>query len=122
MCYARKATYNTFQSAFTINKDPPPRLDLAKTRYGGPFTSAQVEDVKTFYRLLLILISTIGSLMLITAVSLTIKHIVIEMWLPCCIINDEVTKVSEFSEKCVTLLICPTFFHLFIYGIIPYVT
>lgn len=70
ICYARKATYDTFQSAFTINKDPPPRIDLAKIRYGGPFTSAQVEDVKTFYRLLLILISTMGALMLITAVSL----------------------------------------------------
>ena len=67
--YARKATYDPFQSAFTINKDPPPRLDLAKMRYGGPFTSAQVENVKTFYRLSLLLISIIGALMLITAVS-----------------------------------------------------
>lgn len=69
--YAYKAgPYDTFQSAFTINKDPPPRLDLAKMRYGGPFTSLQVEDVKIFYRLGLLLISTIGTLMLITAVSL----------------------------------------------------
>jgi len=67
--YARKAKYDPHQSAFTINKDPPPRLDLAKIRYGGPFTSTQVEDVKTFYRLLLILSSMIGTLMLITAVS-----------------------------------------------------
>ena len=67
--YARKAMYDPFQSAFTINKDPPPRLDLAKMRYGGPFTSAQVENVKTFYRLSLLLISIIGALMLITAVS-----------------------------------------------------
>lgn len=67
--FARKAKYDPHQSAFTINKDPPPRLDLAKLRYGGPFTSTQVEDVKTFYRLLLILFSMIGILMLITAVS-----------------------------------------------------
>ena len=70
MCYARKATYDPFQSAFTINKDPPPRLDLAKMRYGGPFTTSQVENVKTFYRLAMVLISTMGTLMLITAVSL----------------------------------------------------
>ena len=72
VCYARKATYDPFQSAFTINKDPPPRLDLAKQRYGGPFTTSQVENVKTFYRLAMVLISTMGALMLITAVSLVI--------------------------------------------------
>ena len=70
MCYARKATYDPFQSAFLINRDPPPRLDLAKIRYGGPFTATQVENVKTFYRLSLVLISTIGTLMLITTVGL----------------------------------------------------
>ena len=70
--FARKAKYDPHQSAFTINKDPPPRLDLAKLRYGGPFTSTQVEDVKTFYRLLLILFSMIGTLMLITAVSASV--------------------------------------------------
>ena len=70
MCYARKATYDPFQSAFLINRDPPPRLDLAKIRYGGPFTASQVENVKTFYRLSLVLVSTIGTLMLITTVGL----------------------------------------------------
>ena len=70
VCYARKATYDPFQSAFTINKDPPPRLDLAKMRYGGPFTTSQVENVKTFYRLGFLLVSTMGALMLVTAVSL----------------------------------------------------
>ena len=70
VCYARRAKYDPFQSAFTINRDPPPRLDLAKMRYGGPFTTSQVENVKTFYRLGFLLISTMGALMLITAVSL----------------------------------------------------
>ena len=41
------------RSAFTYwEKDIPSRLDLGKSRYGGPFTFEQVEDVKTFFRLL----------------------------------------------------------------------
>ena len=33
----------------------PSRLDFAKERFGGPFTTEQVENVKTFLRILLIL-------------------------------------------------------------------
>ena len=32
----------------------PSRLDLGKHKYGGPFTTEQVEDVKTFLRLLMV--------------------------------------------------------------------
>jgi len=67
--FARKANFDPFESAFTINKDPPPRLDLAKIRYGGPFTTEQVENVKTFYRVLLVLVSMVTSMMLLGAVS-----------------------------------------------------
>ena len=35
----------------------PSRMDYAKERYGGPFTTTDVEDVKTFIRLFLMLIS-----------------------------------------------------------------
>ena len=45
------------RSALTYwEKDVPSRLDLGKSRYGGPFTTEQVEDVKTFFRLLLVLL------------------------------------------------------------------
>jgi len=50
--------------------DPPPKLDLAKIRYGGPFTTEQVEDVKTFYRVLFVLASMMTSMMLLGAVSI----------------------------------------------------
>ena len=30
----------------------PSRMDLGKSRYGGPFTTEQVEDVKTIFRLI----------------------------------------------------------------------
>ncbi len=43
------------RSAFTYwEENIPSRLDLGKTRYGGPFTTEQVEDVKTFFKIIVI--------------------------------------------------------------------
>ena len=43
------------RSAFTYwEKDIPSRIDLGKSKYGGPFTTEQVEDVKTTLRLIVI--------------------------------------------------------------------
>ena len=54
--YARKYKSPAMRSAFTYSDDSPSRLDLAKERYGGPFTSRQVEDVKSFWSILVIII------------------------------------------------------------------
>ena len=43
------------RSAFTYWGDEPSRLDFAKERYGGSFTHEEVENVKTFLRILAIL-------------------------------------------------------------------
>ena len=49
------------RSAFTYwEEDIPPRIDLGKSKYGGPFTTEEVEDVKTFLLLLLVLASLFG--------------------------------------------------------------
>ena len=46
------------RSAFTYCEDElPSRMDLAKDKYGGPFTTEQVEDVKTFLRILKVLLT-----------------------------------------------------------------
>ena len=37
-------------------EDVPSRLDLGKTNYGGPFTTEQVDDVKTFFKMLILLL------------------------------------------------------------------
>ena len=51
--FAIKNKYPRCRSAFTYCEDElPSRLDLGKHKYGGPFTTEQVEDVKTFLRLL----------------------------------------------------------------------
>ena len=53
LTYALKHKYARQRSAFTYCDDElPSRLDFGKSKYGGPFTTEQVEDVKTFFRAL----------------------------------------------------------------------
>ena len=53
--YAIKNKHPRCRSAFTYCEDDiPPRIDFGKSKYGGPFTTEQVEDVKTFLRQLVI--------------------------------------------------------------------
>ena len=55
--FARKYKYPLQRSAFTYTDDEEPtRIDFAKEGYGGPFTTEQVEDVKTFFKILALLL------------------------------------------------------------------
>ena len=55
--FARKHNHPLLRSAFTYCDDYiPTRLDFAKERYGGPFTTEEVESVKTLFRILLLLV------------------------------------------------------------------
>ena len=59
--YAMKNKYPRNRSALTYwQNDYPPRLDLGKEKYGGPFSEEEVEDVKTVLRLLPLVIIIIG--------------------------------------------------------------
>ena len=61
LCYARKHKYPENRSALTYwEEEAPSRLDLGKDKYGGPFTEEEVEDVKTFFRMLPLFIATFG--------------------------------------------------------------
>ena len=63
--FAWKHNYPLQRSAFTYCDDErPSRLDFAKERFGGPFSTEQVEDVKIFLQIFLILL-TIGSVSLL---------------------------------------------------------
>ena len=54
--FARKHKYPLQRSAFTYCDDEKPsRLDFCKEKFGGPFTTEQVEDVKTFLKIVLVL-------------------------------------------------------------------
>ena len=49
------------RSAFTYwEEDIPCRIDLGKNKYGGPFTTEEVEDTKSFFSILLLLLSLFG--------------------------------------------------------------
>ena len=53
MKYAVRNKHPRQRSAFTYCEDElPSRIDFGKSKYGGPFTTEQVEDVKTFLRVL----------------------------------------------------------------------
>ena len=59
--YAWNHTCPENRSAFTYwEEDIPPRIDLGKNKYGGPFTTEEVEDTKSFLRILLLLCSLVG--------------------------------------------------------------
>ena len=53
--------YNTFEDG-----EQASRLDYAKERYGGPFTTEQVEDVKTFLKIFSVLLS-LGPVFILTS-------------------------------------------------------
>ena len=59
--YAWKHKCPENRSAFTYwEEDIPPRIDLGKNKYGGPFTTEEVEDTKSFFSILVLLLSPFG--------------------------------------------------------------
>ena len=61
LSYAKKNKYPRLRSALTYwEESAPSRLDLGKDKYGGPFTEEEVEDVKTFFRFLPLLVCLYG--------------------------------------------------------------
>ena len=59
--YAWKHKCPKNRSAFTYwEEDIPPRIDLGKNKYGGPFSTEEVEDTKTFLRILILFLSLLG--------------------------------------------------------------
>ena len=61
------------RSAFTYCEDEAPsRLDLGKTKYGGPFTTKQVEDVKAFLGIIKILLVICPAFLLQTVIKISL--------------------------------------------------
>ena len=58
--FASKHKYPVCRSAHTYWEDEiPSRISLGKGKYGGPFTNEQVEDVKTFFRIISLTVPTV---------------------------------------------------------------
>ena len=59
--YSWKHKVPEHRSAFTYWEDDiPRRIDFGKNKYGGPFTNVEVENVKTFLRILPLLLCLFG--------------------------------------------------------------
>ena len=59
--YAWKHKCPENRSAFTYWEDDiPSRIDLGKNKYGGPCTTEEVEDTKTFFSIILLLLTLLG--------------------------------------------------------------
>ena len=57
MCFAWKNKYPRQRSAFTYCDDEHySRIDFAKQKFGGPFTTEEVEDVKNFWRMVMVMV------------------------------------------------------------------
>ena len=54
--YAATHKHPENRSALTYCEDPPSRMDLGKNRYGGLYTTEEVEDVKTFLRIMAVIL------------------------------------------------------------------
>ena len=60
--YTRKHKYPERRSAFTyLDEEQPSRMDFGKQKFGGPFTEEEVEDVKTFLRLIPLIVCIVLS-------------------------------------------------------------
>ncbi len=60
LSYAMKHKYPTRISSYDWDKRLSARLDVGQTKYGGPFTTEEVEDVKTFFRITIIILAGVG--------------------------------------------------------------
>ena len=106
--FAALNKYPLNRSAWTYCEDEKiTRLDLGKIRYGGPFTTEQVENVKTLIRLLLIIgaccASSFGFLAAsnLNIINLFLQHM---QW------NSVVLKLSLFyCPDIVVLVLIPLF-------------
>ena len=73
--FALKHRHPLQRSALTYWEDKiPTRIDLGKSKYGGPFTSEEVENVKTFFQLIKVLVSLAGILVASFLMDLSIRH------------------------------------------------
>ena len=104
------------RSAFTYCEDElPTRIDLGKAKYGGPFTSEQVEDVKAFLGILSILL-TLGPVFAVeVAAGNVVSKIAIHMdgTKPFSLYNNAV-KDFFFSTGIITTLTAIVFIVLYL--------
>ena len=113
--YARKHKCPENRSAFTYwEEDIPPRIDLGKHKYGGPFTTEEVEDTKTFFSILLLLVSLFG--FHLSGNGFTVSRQLMYKLCPSSWVLTAVTASPSLSMVLIAILIIPVLSYL----LIPY--
>ena len=96
--YAIRNKYPRLRSAFTYCEDElPSRIDFGKNKYGGPFTTEQVEDVKTFLRVLPVTIvggALFGVILSSDILQIKLKEMFVKFG------DSETRAVSDGMRKC----------------------
>ena len=120
--YARKNKQPQFRSAFTYQEDiKPSRIEYAKSSYGGPFTTEQVEDVKTFLRIVSVLIP-MGALIILSVYTIQMATLFSEhinsSSLSCYAYQAISVHFPVFIIMC-TIFMYEFFIHPILYNYIP---
>ena len=72
--FAWKHKHPVQRSALTYWEDSiPSRIDLGKNKYGGPFSTEEVENVKTFLHLIKVLLSLLGILIALQLIEYSLQ-------------------------------------------------
>ena len=107
--YSYQHKYPERRSAFTYwENDIPSRINLGKEKYGGPFTYEQVEDVKTVFRLLLLMVSMFGFHLLGDGYSLS-NYIINTMGCPSLILFGFILLNPQYMSLLVISLSIPLY-------------
>ena len=84
------------RSALTYWEDKiPSRIDLGKSKYGGPFTAEQVENVKTFLQLIKVLLSLSGIFIVSFLIDIEMDDSVVSLNSHVVLINAISSSVAE---------------------------
>ncbi|XP_064403272.1 solute carrier family 15 member 4-like [Halichondria panicea] len=106
------------RSALTYwEEDIPSRMDLAKSRYGGPFTTEQVEDVKTFFKLFIVTLPLWTMNISLTQIDSVFNATAVDLFSSVCL-NQVAYYFTYHDMWC--LLICIVLYEFTIYPFIKH--
>ena len=111
--YARKNKFPRRRSAFTyLDEEQPSRLDFGKSKFGGPFTEEEVEDVKTVFRVLPLLVSVFGAFLVFGANVQSSKNKTTTNQIISCVFDEYTTfyAVSFFLIPSYHFILYPLFY------------
>lgn len=114
--YAWKHKYPERRSAFTYSDNPPSRLDYCKDRYGGPFTTDQVESVRSFWYIL----TVIAAVSMSSGISVDILQINNIISNSSNLVKLDENLISFGMIPNLPLTLVPVFFQLLLFPVCPY--